>query len=104
MSDLSSPRPPRMRLFVYVPTVVLLYVGNLILGVWLLFRGLLLPTPYVAFSSILDWIGAWYLCYLAYRRSHTFGYVLLASTVALTVLILVAVFFLALFFGALGDA
>lgn len=104
MSDLSKQLPPRMSLAVYVPIVVLLYVGNLVLGVWLLFSGLQLPTANVSLLSLLDWFGAWFLCYLAYRRSHTFGYVLLALTVASTLLILAAVLLLALFFGALGDA
>ena len=96
--------PPRLNFGIYVLVVVLLYIGDLFLGVWLLFSGLNLTTPYVSLSSILNWAGAWVLCYFAYRRSKTFGYTLVALTVILTVLIIAGVFLLALFFGALSDA
>jgi len=97
-------RPPRMNFGVYVLVIVLLYIGDLISGGWVLLYGLSLPTANVAVSSLLFWFGAWILCYLGYRRSKNFGYVLITLTIVLTVLIIAGVFLLALFFGALNDA
>ena len=93
-------RPHRLNFAVYVLSVVLLYVGDLVAGVWVLFTGL--PAT-VAPSSFLFWLGAWALCYIAYRRSKNLGYALTALTVILTVLIIVGVFLIALFFGVIGD-
>ena len=97
-------RPSRLNIVFYVLTIVLLYLGDLVSGVWLLFSGLNLATPYVSLSSILNWVGAWVLCYFAYRRSKAFGYVLVALTVVLTVLIIIGLFFVAVFLGTLNDA
>lgn len=83
MSDL-KPRPPKMRLFVYVPVVVLLYIGDLIAGIVALFYGLGHSTP-VFFVSLANWGAAWVLCYFGYKRSRVFGYVLLALTGVITV-------------------
>jgi hypothetical protein len=98
-----TPRP-RSNFAVYVLVIVLLYIGNMISGVWFLYYGLGSTTGDLVATSILNWIGAWILCYFAYRRSHTFGYVLLTLTVVLTVLIVAAVLLVAFFFGVLGDA
>lgn len=97
--------PHRLSFGVFVASTVSLYLGNLGLGVWLILTGVTGTTfstnPYIALSSVFDWIGAWFLSYVAYRRSHTFGYVLLGLTVALTFLFFVVFFFVALFFAAL---
>ncbi len=101
-------RPHRLNFGAYVALVVVLYLGNLGLGVGLLLTGFSGSTfstnPCIALSSILDWVVAWVLCYLAYRRSHTFGYVLLGFTIALTILFLVALFFVVMFVGLMGSA
>jgi hypothetical protein len=76
-----------MRFGLYLLGVVLLYVGDLVTGVWVLFYGLQFPTPDVSLISLLNWAAAWALCYLGYRRSKIFGYALVILTVVLTVLI-----------------
>ena len=91
-----------MRFAVYV-LIVLLYVGNFFLGVSLLFYGLSLPTPYVFLSSILNWVGAWVLCYFGYRRSKVFGYVLVTVTVVLTMLVIGSVALVAWYMAASSE-
>jgi hypothetical protein len=96
-------RSPRLNLGVYVLVVVLLYIGDLISGGWVLFYGLSLPTANVAVSSLLFWFGAWALCYLGYRRSKSFGIALVIVTIVLTLLIVALVVFMALFFGLTSE-
>jgi hypothetical protein len=97
------PRPHRLNFGVYVLVIALLYIGDLISGVWVLLYGLRFPTPDVSLISLLNWIGAWVLCYFGYRRSKVFGYVLVTVTVILTVLIVGAVLLFAWYMGAASE-
>jgi hypothetical protein len=100
---IETPRPPRLNFGVYVLVVVLLYIGDLISGVWLLLLGLSLTTPYLSLASLLNWAGAWVLCYFGYRRSKVFGYLLVILTVILTVLIIGLVILAAWYLAASNE-
>ena len=83
--------------------VAVLYVGNLITGVWALFHGALLTTPFLFYASLLNWACAWALCYVGFRRSRAFGKALAVLTLALTVLIFAGFLFFAWLVGAANE-
>ena len=85
--------PPRRRLnFVFVLVVVLLYIGDFLAGEWLFFYELPANINPVSF---LFWFASWGLTYLAFRRSKTFGWVLLGLTLFFTVLTILGVILIA---------
>ena len=91
-SSIGAARPQRMSLRAFSVLVVLLYIGDFVLGVWALFYGFWFTMPYVSSASIINWACAWVLCYFGYRRSKRLGYDLVLLTGALTVLVLVIAF------------
>lgn len=89
--------------WIYGLVIVALYFIDLVAGVLVLFYGTNFQTPYVSLISILNWTGAWVLCYFGYKRSKKFGIGLVILTVILTVLIIAGFLLLLLFMAASNE-